>query len=52
MGCGCAKKKKLASQASSYELSMPDGQTSSHPTRLEAEVTNAKNGGGGKVRPA
>lgn len=52
MACGCAKKKKLAAQATSYELAMPDGSSSSHDTRLDAEVANAKNGGGGKVRRA
>ena len=29
---------------------MPDGSTSTHGSRLEAEAANAKQGGGGKVR--
>jgi hypothetical protein len=49
MGCGCNKRKKLADRASSYVLRMPDGSESTHGSRLEAEATNAKQGGGGKV---
>jgi len=47
MGCGC-NKRKLSS--SSWKLTMPDGSTSTHGSRLEAEAANAKQGGGGTVR--
>jgi len=51
VGCGCGKKKQqsLVQASSSYVLTMPDGQTSEHPSRLDAEVQNIRAGGGGKV---
>lgn len=50
MGCGCGKRR--ASTVTSYELKMPDGATSEHDTRLEAQKANIAKGGGGKVSPA
>lgn len=46
MGCGCNKAKKTVQ---TFALKMPDGSTSEHGSRLEAEATNARKGGGGKV---
>ena len=47
MGCGCNKTKAKATQT--FALRMPDGSTSEHGSRLEAEAANARKGGGGKV---
>ena len=47
MGCGCRKQKGSTQQT--FALRMPDGSTSEHGSRLEAEATNARKGGGGKV---
>ena len=50
MGCGCNKRKQQS--VSSYTLTMPDGETSTHATRLDAQTANVKAGGGGKVKPS
>jgi hypothetical protein len=50
MGCGCNKKKRVAQAATSYTLTMPDGSTSDHGSRLEAQAANVQHGGGGKVK--
>jgi hypothetical protein len=34
----------------SYVLQMPDGDTSQHGSRLEAQAENVRRGGGGKVK--
>ena len=52
MGCNCGKKRKTATSVGSYTLTMPDGATSTHTTRLDAQTTNVKQGGGGKVAPS
>jgi len=49
MACGCNKRKTATSQT--FALKMPDGTASEHGSRLEAEATNARKGGGGKVTP-
>ena len=51
MGCGCNKKRRGTS-VTSYQLTMPDGSTSTHTTRLDAQTANVKGGGGGSVKPA
>lgn len=51
MGCGCNKRRK-AQSVTSYTLAMPDGQTSEHGSKLEAQAENIRQGGGGKVAPA
>ena len=48
MGCGCRKAKDKSTQT--FALRMPDGSTSEHGSRLEAEAANARKGGGGKVK--
>jgi hypothetical protein len=52
MGCGCSKRRKAAESVTSYTLSMPDGSTSDHGSKLEAQAENVRQGGGGKVEPA
>lgn len=49
MGCGCGKRKTSTTQT--FSLRTPDGKTSEHGSRLEAEAENARRGGGGKVTP-
>ena len=51
MGCGCGKR-KASQSATSYTLAMPDGQTSQHGSKLEAQAENVRKGGGGKVAAA
>lgn len=50
MGCGC-NKGKVKGAKQTFALRMPDGSTSEHGSRLEAEAANARKGGGGKVKP-
>lgn len=33
-----------------FRLTMPDGSTSDHPSRIEAEAENIRKGGKGRVR--
>ncbi len=50
MGCGGGQKRK----ATVYVLSFEDGsdrKSSEHATRTDADVANARAGGGGVVRP-
>ena len=50
MGCNCGKRKTLAASSSArYVLRMPDGSTSEHGSKLEAQAENARRGGGGRV---
>jgi hypothetical protein len=53
MGCNCGKNKRLPSSRSkqTFALRMPNGDTSTHGSRLEAEAANVRKGGGGKVQP-
>ena len=51
MGCGCGKK-RAATSVTSFTLTTPDGQTSEHSTRLDAQRANLQAGGGGTVKPA
>lgn len=45
MGCGCGKTKG----AQAFTLRMPDGTTSLHATKLEAQAANSRKGGGGRI---
>ncbi|GIE28969.1 hypothetical protein Ait01nite_020140 [Actinoplanes italicus] len=50
MGCGCGQKRRTTV----YVLSFEDGSgraSSEHATRTDADVANARAGGGGTVRP-
>lgn len=49
MGCNCGKKQTTTASTQTYELRTPDGATTTHNSRLEAEAENARRGGGGKV---
>jgi|GEM_PF-6292520 len=51
MGCNCGKNKRLSSSKQTFALRMPNGDTSTHGSRLEAEAANVRKGGGGKVQP-
>lgn len=58
MACGCSKRKKMVdlTQASTgggqqFEVTAPDGSTSTHDSHPEAVVAAAEVGGG-KIRPA
>ena len=54
MGCNCGKRRKLTAGSAQpiTVLTMPNGETSSHATRLEAEAENIRKGGGGKFATA
>jgi hypothetical protein len=47
VGCNCGKTKTKTAQG--WRLILPDGTTSTHGSRLEAEAANVKAGGGGTV---
>jgi hypothetical protein len=50
MGCNCGAR----SRKTVYVLSYEDGsgrKSSEHPTRAAAEVADARQGGGGVIRP-
>ena len=46
MGCGCNKATKQVVQ---FTLKMPDGRTTTHGTKREAERINQVRGGGGTI---
>lgn len=51
MGCGCGSTRN---KTTTYVLSYEDGSgraSSEHATRTDAEIKDAKNGGGGIIRP-
>lgn len=50
MGCGCNKRRKsLTASSTRYVLRMPDGTSTEHDTKLQAQAENARKGGGGRV---
>lgn len=56
MGCNCGKKSagtRSGLQASSvrFRVEHPDGATTQHRTRLEAEAENVRRGGKGRLKP-
>lgn len=46
MGCGCNKVKKQEVQ---FTLKMPDGRTTTHASKRDAERINQVRGGGGTI---
>lgn len=59
MGCNCGKKAQQrrsgltasARRLDRYKVTHPDGTTTVHGTRLEADAANARRGGKGQVLP-
>jgi hypothetical protein len=47
MACGCGTNRSAANTV--YVLTMPNGQTSQHATRDDAEYQNSRHGGAGTV---
>ena len=46
MGCNCGKNRSVTVR---FQLTMPDGRTSTHGTRRSAELANERQGGGGTI---
>lgn len=47
MGCGCGNPRSGSTTV--YVLTMPNGATSEHLTREDAEYHNSRQGGGGAI---